>query len=200
MSRTVLQGKGRTSPSAFLHLSDDQCPLILVIMSTAANTFHVLRSGLRSRIVTASLLCTIVLFYIGLVHRETIWDGSKFSDLSRDEPISSLRSDTSGIQDGLHDIFNETLGVSVTHDLPVYCQTDCFHPLQFEKIFVISLPDRTDKQDTISLQARLSNISFDFVTGIDGSKIPAKALPYACTLYPFQHSYVLTSLLDDGPG
>ncbi|KAI1747979.1 hypothetical protein F4782DRAFT_519146 [Xylaria castorea] len=56
-----------------------------------------------------------------------------------------------------HDIYNSSLG--------------------FEKIFVVSLPSRTDRRDGISLAAALSNIEFEFIDGVDGSTIPDNALP-----------------------
>lgn len=48
---------------------------------------------------------------------------------------------------------------------------------------MVSLPERSDKRDAFSLQARLSNITFTIVDGVDGSKVSAKALPYVRVLY-----------------
>ncbi|KIW14988.1 hypothetical protein PV08_07775 [Exophiala spinifera] len=62
------------------------------------------------------------------------------------------------VKDNLHDVFNETLG--------------------FGKIYVVSMPERSDKRDTISVQARLTGMSFDFVDGVAGAKVLEKALPY----------------------
>ncbi|KAI1124004.1 hypothetical protein F5Y10DRAFT_250650 [Nemania abortiva] len=56
------------------------------------------------------------------------------------------------------DIYNSTLG--------------------FEKIFVISLPSRTDRRDGITLAAALSGIELEFIDGVDGAAIPEKALPH----------------------
>ncbi|OCT46061.1 hypothetical protein CLCR_00429 [Cladophialophora carrionii] len=49
--------------------------------------------------------------------------------------------------------------------------------LGFGKVFVISMPDRADKRDAFSLQARLSNITFQVRDGVPGADVPAKALP-----------------------
>lgn len=49
--------------------------------------------------------------------------------------------------------------------------------LGFQKIFVVNLPERSDKRDAMSLAASLTNISIDFVDGVRGETIPAKALP-----------------------
>ncbi|KAI0972727.1 hypothetical protein F4678DRAFT_50007 [Xylaria arbuscula] len=57
----------------------------------------------------------------------------------------------------IQDIYNKTLG--------------------FEKIFIVSLPSRTDRRDGMSLSAALSDIEFEFIDGVDGSTVPDKALP-----------------------
>lgn len=43
---------------------------------------------------------------------------------------------------------------------------------------MISLPDRSDKRDSLVVQASLSNFSVTFVDGIDGATISDKAVPY----------------------
>ncbi|KAI8628537.1 hypothetical protein F5Y19DRAFT_465192 [Xylariaceae sp. FL1651] len=53
--------------------------------------------------------------------------------------------------------------------------------LGFEKVFVISLPSRTDRRDGMTLAAALSNIEFEFINGVDGSTIPDQALPQTST-------------------
>ncbi|KAI9800393.1 MAG: hypothetical protein M1825_004163 [Sarcosagium campestre] len=58
---------------------------------------------------------------------------------------------------GYGDIYNATLG--------------------FEKIFVVSLPERSDRRDGISLQAGVSNMSVEFMDGRKGQDIADKALP-----------------------
>lgn len=48
---------------------------------------------------------------------------------------------------------------------------------QFEKIFVINAPWRTDRKDSISLAASHSGMSVNFVDGVDAEKIHEKAYP-----------------------
>jgi hypothetical protein len=48
---------------------------------------------------------------------------------------------------------------------------------QFEKIFVVGLPARTDRRDGMVLQASLSNMDIEFIDGVDGKDIPDKAVP-----------------------
>ncbi|KAH0842396.1 hypothetical protein FOPE_07331 [Fonsecaea pedrosoi] len=50
--------------------------------------------------------------------------------------------------------------------------------LGFAKVFVISMPERSDKRDAFSLQARLSNISFEVRDGVSGADVSVKALPH----------------------
>jgi hypothetical protein len=54
--------------------------------------------------------------------------------------------------------------------------------MQFQEVHVISLPDRTDKQDAFAVQAALSGISYTHIEGVDGSTVPSKALPYVSSL------------------
>jgi GR25 family glycosyltransferase involved in LPS biosynthesis len=76
-------------------------------------------------------------------------------------PKSTSTSTLPGIgklSDGLQDIFNRTLG--------------------FQDIFVISLPERTDKRDAIGLQASLTDLSLTYEDGVYGAAIPAEAKPF----------------------
>ncbi|RPB18846.1 hypothetical protein L211DRAFT_766608, partial [Terfezia boudieri ATCC MYA-4762] len=50
--------------------------------------------------------------------------------------------------------------------------------LGFEKIFYISMPERTDRQDTMRLIASYMDLDFTYVPGVNGSTIVDKALPY----------------------
>lgn len=48
---------------------------------------------------------------------------------------------------------------------------------QFEKVFVVSLPERSDKQDAMRLTASLTGFDFEILDGIKGVSLPPKALP-----------------------
>ncbi|KAF8419075.1 glycosyltransferase family 25-domain-containing protein [Tirmania nivea] len=50
--------------------------------------------------------------------------------------------------------------------------------LGFQKIFFVSLPERTDRQDTMRLIASYMGLDFTYVPGVNGSTIADKALPY----------------------
>ena len=49
---------------------------------------------------------------------------------------------------------------------------------QFEKIFVLNLPERGDKRDALSLAGSLTDISFDYVDGVRGEAVVNKSLPH----------------------
>lgn len=49
--------------------------------------------------------------------------------------------------------------------------------LGFQKIFVVNLPERTDKRDALSLVSTLTGIKLTFVNAIRGTHVPDKALP-----------------------
>lgn len=46
---------------------------------------------------------------------------------------------------------------------------------QFEKIFVIGLPSRTDRRDSMSLAAALTDLQIDYVDGV--TEVDQKSLP-----------------------
>ncbi|KAI0121173.1 glycosyltransferase family 25 protein [Xylariales sp. AK1849] len=72
--------------------------------------------------------------------------------------LGSQHTSTPGSSGGLmDDIYNSTLG--------------------FEKIFVVGLPTRTDRRDSMALAAALSNIEIEFIDGLLGETVPDKAIP-----------------------
>jgi hypothetical protein len=46
---------------------------------------------------------------------------------------------------------------------------------QFQKIFVVSLPARTDRRDALTLAASVTNLEFEWIDGVDN--VIDKALP-----------------------
>ncbi|KAI0005204.1 glycosyltransferase family 25 protein [Xylariaceae sp. FL0662B] len=50
--------------------------------------------------------------------------------------------------------------------------------LGFEKIFVVGLPERSDKRDAISLTSALTGFHVEWVDGVRGETIPDKAVPF----------------------
>ncbi|KAI0850260.1 glycosyltransferase family 25 protein [Daldinia vernicosa] len=50
--------------------------------------------------------------------------------------------------------------------------------LGFEKIFVVGLPERSDKRDAIALTSALTGFAVDWVDGVRGETVPDKAVPF----------------------
>ncbi|KAI0895039.1 glycosyltransferase family 25 protein [Annulohypoxylon nitens] len=50
--------------------------------------------------------------------------------------------------------------------------------LGFENIFVVGLPERTDKRDAIALATSLTGFRVEWVDGVRGETIPDKAVPF----------------------
>lgn len=53
--------------------------------------------------------------------------------------------------------------------------------LGFSKIFVVGLPERSDKRDAMTLTSALTGFHIDFVDGVRGETIPDKAVPFGVT-------------------
>lgn len=49
--------------------------------------------------------------------------------------------------------------------------------VQFQKIYVLSLPDRRDKRDAVALSAYLTGLEIEFVDGVTGSQISNRSRP-----------------------
>ncbi|KIV82967.1 hypothetical protein PV11_05029 [Exophiala sideris] len=79
-----------------------------------------------------------------------------------------------GLEEGAGVIRNPIAGSMARSDLlDVYNET-----LGFQDIFVISLPERSDKRDAISVQAALTNISFTLEDAILSADVAKKARPH----------------------
>lgn len=50
--------------------------------------------------------------------------------------------------------------------------------MQFEKIYVINLPERSDRRDSITLSAALSNIDIEIVDAVRGENVLDKVIPH----------------------
>ncbi|KAK8064953.1 hypothetical protein PG994_007591 [Apiospora phragmitis] len=50
--------------------------------------------------------------------------------------------------------------------------------LGFSKIFVIGLPERTDKRDAMTLTSSLTGFNLEFIDGVKGEAVPDKAIPF----------------------
>jgi hypothetical protein len=116
----------------------------------------------------SSILATVVTVVIFLLI--LIW----FRNAAPQRIRHSLHGEAS--IDNLDPIRNNTLGVSSRNSKRLEWRPALTRE-QFEKVFVINLPARTDHHDTIVLTAALSNISIEWVEGVTGDQVPDKVLP-----------------------
>jgi hypothetical protein len=97
-------------------------------------------------------------------------------------PAPSLDQDLPGFpQNGLEKGGRGRLGQSTgiyTQDPSIYNVQN--ETLGFQEVYMISLPARSDKRDAFAMQAAVSGITYTQLEGVDGHKVPAKALPYVC--------------------
>lgn len=114
--------------------------------------------GKHSRSGTAICSTLVILFLLTLfVHRKP----------------SDSRAVDLGLLDDIH---NSTLGVS-TQAPKQHLYASIADIDQFQKIFVIGMPSRTDKKDALVLAAASSGLDLEFVDGVDGDDVIEKALP-----------------------
>lgn len=64
------------------------------------------------------------------------------------------------------------------HSTPTDINRVANDTLGFAKVFVVGLPERTDKRDAISLSSALTGFDIEWVDGVRGETIPDKAVPY----------------------
>ena len=124
----------------------------------------------RKFIIAVALLMSTILVYIARIHRHLMlpqfaFDAvSKHGDFALHQMSSAYHQDHAKVHlkgqwgTSLNGIFNSTLG--------------------FQAVSVISLPGRTDRQDSFALAASATGFTYNLTDGVDGSRVPAKALPY----------------------
>jgi len=113
----------------------------------------------------ASVFAAGVAVHLVIAHAMGYFSLYQAGEIDRVSSSLSPESAQSRIaEDSLLHVYNDTLG--------------------FGEVFVISLRERSDKRDTISVQAALSNISLTFVDGVVGKEVSEKALPYGLDRTP----------------
>lgn len=54
---------------------------------------------------------------------------------------------------------------------------DCFDVLQFQKVLVINLPERSDRRDAMTLATAVSGIDVEWIDGVAGKDVPDRVMP-----------------------
>ncbi|KIX95985.1 uncharacterized protein Z520_08240 [Fonsecaea multimorphosa CBS 102226] len=126
-------------------------------------------------IVVGLVITTFILFYSSFRSpRPEEQDVLDFSDADADTARTILESSPE------HPPARTTHATETTHqflsdDITSRVQNQT---LGFQEIYMISLPDRSDKQDAFAMQAAFSDISYKQVDGVYGHDVPVKALPH----------------------
>ena len=131
----------------------------------------------RFEVAGFAIACTIVFFF-----------GSRFSPSFYDLDTSLLSyGDASAERDPLDDVeppnpfedltISDVFTIQPEESGKGEIEDTMNSTLGFGRVFVVSMPERSDKRDAFSLQARLSNITFEVRDGVSGADVPPKALP-----------------------
>ncbi|KAM3414603.1 hypothetical protein BST61_g9762 [Cercospora zeina] len=78
---------------------------------------------------------------------------------------------------GPDDIYNRTLGVSPLAPASTICVVLQLTGSQFQRVFAISMPERTDKRDGLLLASSYAGFDIDWHDGVAYSSISPKAVP-----------------------
>ncbi len=129
------------------------------------------------------LLSTIVLCYFTVLYCSQ--GHAYFSSQELGSSPTPSPSQTPSPVHEYRDIRNSTLGVrpsrKATDHLFVAHQQKSpplTLRLQFQDIFVLNLPSRTDKLDTFTLTSAATDFTFRVLAGVDGKTVPDKALTF----------------------
>ena len=96
--------------------------------------------------------------------------------LHQDQPKQDPSLDFTPAPGGLKDVHNSTLGVG--RSIPQMSKyADFSIPCQFQKVFVLNLPERPDKLDAFSLTSSLTGFNADIIQGVKGKDVANKTLP-----------------------
>ncbi|KAI0178291.1 glycosyltransferase family 25 protein [Pestalotiopsis sp. NC0098] len=109
---------------------------------------HFTFGGLAFITVVLLLLLTMQLSHVELAHYTP-----SYSSASPEEASQPAQHD-----DDIGRVANDSLG--------------------FSKIFVVGLPERTDKRDAMALTSSLTGFHVEWVDGVRGEDVPDKAVPY----------------------
>ena len=160
---SVLWRKHRGRAASLLEAPELLCTSRVSVTSTPPVDVDMLQSSptLRNSLVAAGAL---VLLFLALAS----YSGPS-SAVSRH--VAALAGGQSG-SPGLGDVANQTLGVSAC---PRYESRMKLTAPQFQRIYAINLPSRTDHKDSLSLAAHFSALDITYADGV--TEVAQKALP-----------------------
>ncbi|KAL8734425.1 MAG: hypothetical protein Q9181_003205 [Wetmoreana brouardii] len=117
-------------------------------------------------------LTSFFLFYLCALNYEIAQQYVAYSKSIRNTKCNATGPTSAGVYNGTNatGVIQETEALSL--ESPIANAT-----LGFEKILVINLPERTDRRDSLTLTAAVSNIQLDFIQAVHGESIAPKARP-----------------------
>lgn len=90
-------------------------------------------------------------------------------------------------------VTNSTLGVS--NPLRNDWSSNISDMKQFEKVYAIGLPERTDRRDRLSLSAHFQDVELEWMDAVKGDEMPEKSLPAVCPLSISRRQHARTDVL-----
>lgn len=129
------------------------------------------------------LILTVVVFYVILL---LLWLKTRRGD----SPVAVAENQDD--EESLQNVKNATLGVWFALCSKYNCAIPDANIIikQFEKIFAIGFPDRTDKRDAITLAASILDLDVDWIDGVDYRTMNPKAYPAVCFgIYTYSPSH-----------
>lgn len=126
-----------------------------------------------------TLFALIVVYFFGPRY-SAVTDYVKHFDtnVARTDDPSTNATNVAQPDSGISSITNRTLGVSDEPVLPFGDQLN--NSLQFEKVLVVGLPERSDRRDTLTMVAAINDIKLRWVDAVKGSEMERKAWPAVC--------------------
>ena len=113
----------------------------------------------RLNLVVLGLIVALIIFYTSFrVPSSEGQDEPDLAHLGHDHSQGHRVPQSSPNDRSIYRVQNETLG--------------------FEKIYMISLPGRSDKRDAFAMQAAFSDMTYTQMDGVYGDEVPVKALPH----------------------
>jgi hypothetical protein len=124
----------------------------------------------------------IILLFVFLTPRGSHIDLPQFSSLSSSSGVVggiSGGAATVATSSSSHKQAERLYGKDYKgHSSPADINRVANETLGFSRVFVIGLPERTDKRDAITLTSSLTGFQVDFIDGVKGESVPDKAVPY----------------------
>ena len=103
--------------------------------------------------------------------------GCQSHDVIAEHLLEQVQSVQGKYQTSILDVKNATLGCKYLAPSMIKLGPDLTYLFQFAKVFVVRMPERTDKRDSVALAASFLSIDFEWADAVRRAEIPSRALP-----------------------